>query len=306
MFRGRSSSQNYYSNRGSEPRGRRALSNKLHAIKNFVIRMSVVFLIGGIIYEIFFTPILAVKNVIVEGNKVVNSDEIREMIISRANQKIFKMINNNLLLIDPAGMESAVINRFGNINAVKIEKKFPQTIKVIITEKPADISWCNKIKIEKITNDKNAPSDEVLSYEIPQCYLSDENGLIYEKIGDSVSGGSVKVFRDEPIEMGIKIGDENLKNFIRKISYDFNNKTGLNLAYLYILPLAERELHLITNENLKIYFDLNRGADEQISDLSAFIKDELKKNGNKSMNYEYIDLRIVDRINVKPKNEAKQ
>lgn len=301
MFRRRSSSQNYYSNRGSEPRGRRALSNKLHAIKNFVIRVSVVFLIGGIIYEIFFTPILAVKNVIVEGNKVVNIDEIREMIISRANQKIFKIINNNLLLIDPAGMESAVLNRFGNINAVKIEKKFPQTIRVVIREKPADISWCNKIKIEKVISDKNVPSDEVLSYEIPQCYLSDEEGIIYEKIGDSI-----RVFRDEPIEMGIKIGDENLKNFIRKISYDFNNKTGLNLAYLYILPLAERELHLITNENLKIYFDLNRGADEQISDLSAFIKDELKKNGNKSMNYEYIDLRIVDRINVKPKNEVKQ
>ncbi len=69
-----------------------------------------------------------------------------------------------------------------------------------------------------------------------------------------------------------------------------------------MFPFASRELHLVTNKNWKIYFDLNRGAEEQISVLSAFIKDELKKNDNKSLNYEYIDLRIIDRIIVKPKN----
>lgn len=305
MFRKQSHSQNYYSNRGNELRSRRALSNKFHIVKNIAIKLCIVLLMGGVFYLILLTPVLGVKNIIIEGNKAINSGEVKEIAIERASQKIYNIFYSNLLILDPADMEGAIRSRFGNIDTVKIEKKYPQTIKVIIKEKPADISWCNKIRVEKITNEKNVPRGELSSYEIPQCYLSDEEGVIYEKVSDSEPENAIKVFRDEPIEMGNNISDENLKNFIRKISYNFNSKTGLSLDYLYLLPLASRELHLVTSENLKIYFDLNRGADEQISDLSAFIKNELKAIGDKNINYEYIDLRVVDRIIVKPKNETK-
>lgn len=302
MFRRRSSERNRYSNRGNKLRNRRALGNIFYAIKNLAVKTSVVFLFVGIIYAILFTPVLAVKNVIIEGNKAITSSEIEEIIISLANRKILKIFNNNLLLINTVEMENAVISRFANIDTIKIEKKFPQTVKVVIKEKPADISWCNKIIIEKAADEKKVSADGTMASEISQCYLSDEEGVIYKKIGDGAAAESIKVFRDEPIEIGIKISDENLKNFIRKIFYDLNNKTGLSLAYLYALPPASRELHLVTRENWKIYFDLNRGAEEQIGVLSAFIKNELKENGNKSADYDYIDLRVVDRIYYKAKN----
>lgn len=303
MFRRKIPNQKYYSNRGNELRARRLLNNKLVVLKNLIIRLSFVFLIGGVFYAVFFTPVLAIKKVAVSGNKVINSADIEGMVMAFAGQKKWKVFSNdNFLLLDSVSLEKAILERFGNMDAATVEKEFPDTINVIIKEKPADIAWCNKIKIEKVKAEKNAPADELSSYEIPQCYLSDENGLIYEKIGDNVTNESIKVFRNEPIEMGSKISDESLKNFIRKIFYGFSDKTGLSLAYLYILPPAERELHLVTNDNLKIYFDLNRSADEQISDLGAFIKNELKVNNNKGLNYEYIDLRIVDRINVKPKS----
>lgn len=305
MFK-RRSNQNYYSNRGNDLRSRRALANKLHIVKDILIKLCIIFLLAGMIYVIMFSPVFAVKDVTIEGNRVVNTGEIDEIIRFFVSQKKWKFFTINLLLVDPLELENIIKNRFGSIDSVKIEKEFPKTIRVIIREKPADISWCNKIRVEKFTGEKNIPNDELSAYEIPQCYLSDENGLVYEKVGDNVSGDSVKVFRDEPIKTGDKISDDNLKNFIRKIFHNFNGKTGLSLAYLYILPPAERELHLITTENLKIYFDLNRDADEQISDLSAFIKNELKVNGNKSLDYEYIDMRVIDRINVKPKNETKQ
>jgi cell division septal protein FtsQ len=305
MFKRKIPNQKYYSNRGNDLRARRAFNNKLHIAKDIAVKLSIVLLFGGVIYAIFFTPILAVKDIAVEGNKVVNSDDIRGVIVSVTEQKIFRIFNNNILLISPADMENAIMDRFANIESVKVEKKFPQAVKVAIKEKPADIAWCNKIKVEKVKVEKNVSGEDILASEIPQCYLSDEEGVIYEKIGDNVAAESIKVFRDESIEIGDKISDESLKNFIRKIFYNFNSKTGLDLSYLYILPSASRELHLVTGGGWKIYFDLNRGADEQISDLSAFIKDELKKNNNKSMDYDYIDLRVVDRIIVKQKNETK-
>lgn len=305
MFKRRPLNQNYYSNRGNEWRNRRAFGNKIHIIKNLVFRTGAVILSGMILYAILFSPVLAVKNIIVEGNKAINGDEIKKIIISIGSQKKWKIFNNNILLIDPAGVESAVRSRFVNIDTIKIEKKFPQTIKIVIKEKSADIAWCNKIKAGKIANEKKISGGEVLASEIPQCYLSDESGIIYEKVGDAVPIDSVKVFRDEPIAIGLKISDENLKNFIRSIFYNFNNKTGLNLAYLYMFPVSERELRLITKENLKIYFDLNRGADGQLAVLNAFIKNELKNNDNKAANYDYIDLRVVDRVYYKVKNEVK-
>lgn len=305
MFKRRIPSQKYYANRGNELRAKRSLSNKLTVVKNIVIKLSIVFLLFGIFYVVFFTPVLNIKNVVVEGNKAINGSDVEKIVLSLAGQKKWKMFNNNFLLFDPAEAENAILNNFKNIDVVKIEKKFPETLRVSIKEKPADIAWCNKIRVEKVKNEKNNSGDEISASEIPQCYLSDEQGIIYEKIGDSIADGSIKVFRDEPIEMGVKISDENLKNFIRNIFYNFNNKTGLSLAYLYILPSASRELHLVTNEGWKIYFDLNRGADEQVSDLSAFIKNELKISGSKSIDYDYIDLRVVDRIIVKPKNGVK-
>lgn len=305
MLKKRPLSQNYYTNRGNELRSRRALGNKFNIFKNIALKLCIVLFFGGIFYAILFMPVLAIKNVTVEGNKVISSIEIEDIIFTFAGQKKWKIFNNNILFFNSVDMESAISSRFGNIDTVKVEKKFPKTINVIIKEKPADISWCNKIKVEKVADEKKSSSDELSASEIPQCYLSDENGIIYEKIGDNVSADSIKVFRDEPIKIGIKICDDNLKNFIRKIFYDFNNKTGLSLAYLYIPPLESRELHLITSKNWKIYFDLNRGADEQIGDLSAFIKNELKTNDNKNTDYDYIDLRIVDRIIIKLKNESK-
>lgn len=306
MFKKRQLSQNYYTNRGNELRSRRALSNKFHSIKNIVFKLCIVLLFLGMLYAIFFTPVLAVKNVIVEGNKAVNGSEIQEAVLSFTGRKILKIFNNNLFFVSSADLKSIIVNQYDNIESVEIEKKYPATIKIIIKEKPADIAWCNKIKIEKAVIEKNISADQFLASEIPQCYLSDENGLIYKKIGDNIPSNSVKVFQDESINEGSKIADENLKNFIRNIFYNFNDKTGLNLAYLYMLPPASRELHLVTSENMKIYFDLNRSADEQLSDLSAFIKDELKKKDNKSINYDYIDLRIVDRIIVLPKSEDKK
>jgi hypothetical protein len=305
MFRKHAHNQNYYPNRGNELRNRRALSNKLHIVKNIFFKLCVILLFGGIFYVIFFTPILSVKNITIDGNKAINTGDIEGVVAPLINRKILSVLNSNLLLIDTSEIENAVKNRFINIETVRVEKKYPLTIKVTITEKPADIAWCNKIRVEKVSDGKKVSGDEFLASEIPQCYLSDENGIAYEKIGDNVPSNAVKVFQDQSIEIGSKVSDENLKNFIRNIFYNFNNKTGLNLSYLYILPLASRELHLVTDENLKIYFDLNRTADGQISDLTAFIKNEPKTNGNLSKNYDYIDLRIVDRIFVQPKTEVK-
>jgi len=305
MFRKRTHSQNYYTNHGNELRSRRAFSNKLHIIKNFALKLCAVILFGGIIYIILFTPVLAVKNIDIEGNKAINSDEVKQIIILLASQKKWKIFNNNLLLIDPAKIESAIKSRFANIDAIRIEKKFPQTVKVVIKEKSADILWCNKIIVQKIADEKKASSDEAPANGISQCYLSDEQGIIYEKIGDTAASDVIKVFRDEPIAIETKISDENLKNFIRNIFYNFNSKTGLKLAYLYMLPPASRELHLITREKMTIYFDLNRGADEQVDVLNAFLKNELKENNNKSIDYDYIDLRVVDRIYFKAKNQVK-
>lgn len=294
MFRRRLHSQNYYSNRGNKMRSRRALGNIFRTIKNLAGKTCVVFLFGGIIYAILFTPLLAVKNVIVEGNKAITSGEIEKIIISLAVQKIFKIFNNNLLLINPADMESAITNRFGNIDNVKVEKKFPQTIKIIIAEKPADISWCNKITIEKVAKDKNSSKEKAAALETAQCYLSDEDGIVYQKIINEASANSIKVFRNEPISMGVRISDDATKIFIRKLAANFNKKTGLVFSQFYAPDISSRELHAITDKGWKIYFDLNRDTIDQLDVLNSALKNTIPETDKAKM--DYINLLVPDRV----------
>ncbi len=297
--RGRASSRNYYSSRPNNYKSRRIFKYKFLFVKKLIIKIIAVFFLTGIFYAIFFSSFFEIKNINISGNHAVDGGEIKEIVNALSSRKKLKFINNNLLFIQDREIQQKIIESFNSVKSVGVIKKFPNEMEIIISEKPADISWCNKITVEKIPIEAKFSVDENMASEFSQCYLSDEDGFIYKKKGESAPNESVNVFRDEKISIGEKISDEKLKNFIRQIIAGFTRKTGLNISYLYVLPASSRELHLVTSVNWKIFFDLNRDADDQINILNAFLKNQIFENN--IQNIDYIDLRIIDRVYYKEK-----
>ncbi|MBU3964789.1 hypothetical protein KJ695_03005 [Patescibacteria group bacterium] len=277
--------------------------------KSLFLKLFAVVAVVLLIYLLIFSEFFRIKNVVVSGNHAISEEEVKKEILDFSRQKFLKIFPRNLIFIKIADMENVVKIRFGNtITGVEVVKNFPSTVSVGIKEKPRDISWCNKIKIERVGQSakkaaQNEPAADVAQNAPPvsesaKCYFGDENNIIYEKSG-AETNGSVAVFVDAPIAIGSKVADDRLKNFIRQIANDFNQKTGLPVVSLYIPSVASKEVHLLTDEGWKIYLDVNRDLDGQILVLNNVLKNGIPQPDRQKM--DYIDLRVENRVYYKTK-----
>lgn len=276
----------------------RSYKNKLASIKALFFKFAVFSILAGSVYLVLFSPFFMVKNIVVRGDQTIDPDDIRSQIRDSINYKILKIFPNTLVLAKTADMESLLREKFSSINDIKIAKKFPGTLAVTIIEKPIDISWCNRIRVERVSQvSGDSPADMPL--ETYQCYFSDESNTIYKKAGDGLANTAVRVFRDDPIKIGDQVASGSVKDFIRQLVNNFNKKTNLEFAYLYMPPSSSREMHVIAKDGWKIYFDLNRGVNDQLDVLNNVYKDAIPDADKK--NLDYVDLRVVDRVPWKPK-----
>lgn len=294
----------------SQPVRSRLVKNRSASIKLWLVRILLLLVFAGLGYLLFFSSFFRVAKFDISGNTSVNTDEVRRIAEDIAGKKAYKYFNNNLILINASEIEKAIQEKFNSIDTVAAVKRFPNELSISIVEKPADILWCNKITVEKIfssaknseNNDASGARENSLQ-EASQCYFSDKANIIYRKApGDELPAG-VKIFRDDSINIGDKIADDAVKNFILSLSGSFNSKTALEFSYLYLPPIASRELHLITKDGWKIYFDLNRDAGDQLDVLNSVWREAIPENYKNSNNIEYIDLRVPERVSWRPKNE---
>lgn len=291
----------------------RASKNRLISYKSLLLKIIIVLVLIGLSYTIFVSTVFKVARIDVTGNTQVNADEVRAIAEEISNRRVLKYFNNNLVLINTEEIGNSIREKFSSIKQIKVIKKFPKTISISIMEKPVDIQWCNKIKVEKISSlekseviSTDQTVGENLSQDASQCYFSDDENIIYTKSQNASERGGIRIFRDETINIGDKIADDNVKNFIRDIAKNFNAKTGLEYSYLYLPPVSSKELHLITKDGWKIYFDLNRPADGQLDILNNVWRDSIPENYKKDNNVEYIDLRVQERVSWMPKSEAQK
>lgn len=297
--------------RRSELAYSRLAKNKIAIFKSLLAKISIMAIFGGFIYLLFFSSVFKVAKIEVSGNETVGADEVRRIAENIADKKVFRFFNNNLLLIKTGEIEKAIREKFNSVDTVAAVKRFPRTLAIAIKEKPADILWCNRIKVEKISfSAKTAESAlapavaENLPQEVSQCYFSDESNIIYRKAPNEAPDSGVKIFKDDQINIGDKISDGIIRNFVRELAKNFNSKTGLELAYLYLPPVSSRELHLITKGGWKIFFDLNRPANDQLDVLNSVWREAIPETNKKDNNIEYIDLRVAGRVPWIPKNAA--
>lgn len=286
----------------------RVAKNRSMSIKSLLSKILLILVFAGVGYALFFSPVFKASKINVSGNNTVSADEIRSVAENISNRKVYRFFNNNLILIKSEEIEKAIREKFNNVSSASAVKKFPQTLDIVIVEKPADILWCNRIKVEKISSaakiaESGQPptAEEASHQEASQCFFGDELNMIYAKSQDGAASPGIRIFRDDPIAIGDRIADESLKNFIRTLARDFNFKTGLEYSYLYLPAISSRELHLVTKGGWKIFFDLNRPAEDQLDVLNSVWREAIPEKYKNDM--EYIDLRVQDRVPWKPRNE---
>jgi len=111
-----------------------------------------------IVYFFFFSQFFLIKKIEIEGNKNILSSNIKETINNNIFQSVLGLIpGNNFFLNKNEEIEMALLNKFSEIEAVEVNKKFPNLLKIKITEKNPLIIWCR----------------------LGDCYYIDNNGTAF-------------------------------------------------------------------------------------------------------------------------------
>lgn len=263
------------------------VKNKIHRIKPkesifrklwFWILILAVILIGTAFYFAIFWSGLQIQNIVISGNSKITTQELSQIVSTDSTTGLlklwnFKIVSRSILLVNTEDISREILKRFPIIEKVSINRRFPKTITLGITER-------NPVGIYCSNND---------------CFLIDNNGVIYEPI--SMPNSDFVVVRqtlDDPnLYTGEGVISLDVMNYISKIQKDLQNNFQINAKEALIT--SPIRLNVTTGEGWQIYFNLQGNPDlsSQLTKLNLLLNGDITPTVRKTL--QYIDLRFKDR-----------
>lgn len=91
-------------------------------------------LVALLVYVFLFSPLFAVRDFVVTGSKIVSAKDVKKILIAEVEGK-------NIYLIDTNKLAQTLVQKLNKLQQVKIEKRYPGTLVVSITEEYAALFW---------------------------------------------------------------------------------------------------------------------------------------------------------------------
>lgn len=232
--------------------------------------------LGGVVYFLFFARLFDIRTVTINGPDNLPKTEIAGQINSWLDARIWGIKHrSNSLIFRADRLENILANQFLRVESLHISQKSKHEVEVNVIERQPDGIWC-------FSKDN-------------KCFYYDSSGLAYEEVPDSEGFIFTKVtdgLHDDP-GLGSKIVQESwLKNIT--VASDLLKKGGLDPVKLVIPENSLDEFDAQVAQGWKIFFSTSTNITDQVNSLFEFLKN--KKSSNPGISFEYIDLRIQDRI----------
>ncbi len=238
--------------------------------KKFVIRISkrfvfrLIFFVCLIFFFIllFFSSLFTIKNIIIVGNKVIESQQIKNLILKEVKGK-------NIFLVNLKKPKEHLLTEIPRIKDLKIYRIPPGTIKLKIIEKSNLLCW--------ITQEKK--------------YLINSDGTITSEIKDEKELADIPCVNDLKnleVKVGNKIVTGDFVLFVNQVYEKLPKRTGLLIESLQIEETTF-DLKVLTDRGFYILFNTTSDFDSQLKILIEFLKVRPKIR-------EYVDLRIPTRV----------
>jgi hypothetical protein len=156
------------------------------------------------------------------------------------------------------------------VKAVKVEKKFPHELKIVLTERTPTFSWET----------------------IGKKYLVDEAGTLTGDFEDRFKDFPTVVdTKNVPVTVGKQVVPASFSTFINDLNTSFNEYTGAKMTRIEV-PEITSELKVISDAGWYVNFDTTRTAKNELLNLSRVLSEAKAKKKK----LEYVDLRIDNRI----------
>lgn len=238
------------------------IKKKKRVNKRVIIWIISLFLLAGLAYILFLSPIFTIKTIAISGNKEISTDEIKNSLICK-----------NIFLTTRKGIENELLKKFPKILDLRIKKNlFRRELQIDLKEREEIGIICRAEK----------------------CFYIDNNGIIFE-YAPQTSGSLVtliKDFSERDYKLGDKVADKEIINNISAIKEYLLSELDLKVSSFDITGFPIEELRVVTKESWYLMFSLRREIKSQLSALKAALNEKIKNR----IGLQYIDLRIENRI----------
>lgn len=253
--------------------------NKRNIFGRFLFWFCFLAWLGVLVYVIFFSGFMEIKEVRISGNQFLESGAIQSKINERLSGKYFNLISKNNYLFIRGGRTGKILTEsFKRIKQVELQKKFPSSVFINITERTTSLILCSSGSCYYIDEEGTAwQSVDFNSRE----FLENEFIVINERSGQAIPQGEQVIAKDF---IDFTLALENLIN--EKKLADIKRETQ-------VPSLIAGTIEFATGQDWKLMFSNEWSAPEQISALENVLA---KKIGDRRNELEYIDLRVKNKV----------
>lgn len=263
---------------------------KTKSLSNFIFIFLACSFLGVLIYSLFFSDFLRVNRIVLEGIKELDEKKVNESLFSYISGSYLKILpRNSLIVVSKGELRKDLMRDFKKIEGIKIEKKFPDAIKVKITERKSLILWCS-----------GGP-----------CYIIDENGYAFSGIDleseEAKQNNLVKLADNsaKPVSLGEKILErefaESISNIREKIKEELKFDTEEEFS---TQARVSGDIKIKIKDGFTLFIDARQPMELTLNTLKIFLENEDMKKKIKDL--EYVDLKVEGKVYYKFKDEEKE
>ena len=266
---------------------------KIFVLKILFFVGLVIVVVGLVLYLLFFSGFLEIKEVSVNGLNKVGSDEFNSQLNTRLNSKWLGLLERqkNVVLFDSDAFMAEVFTAFPEIKSISINKKPPHILNIDVTERVTIGIWCF----------------------VGDCKYFDEEGAVW---GEAVKSSGFLILVIDDLRQDLKnLDPERSRDDSQRVSASYEiDQALLNSIMLISDKLAEMNIFVskfmvpdnfigdfiaFTSGGYELMFSIDSDIGSQLKVLEIFLadkKDLSAQADGPDFKPQYIDLRIKDRI----------
>lgn len=259
-------------------------------------------LFAALAYLIFFTQLFIVKEVDAQTGNRVDLASIRAAADSVLQKKTFPP-SDNFFSIPQEALKKELLGKYSAIKDIKLDKKFPNKLKITVIERNPVGMWCPCEDIPDNTNNVIYSSTSATSSKENlnnfysyisgkprgemnfNCFNIDNEGIIFE----SATSSELKISaRKCEIGMGKQVLDKEVVAKISEIKDKLRGKLNLNVKEAFVF--TDSQINFLIEPNWWAYFNPKKDIDWQITSLELVLANKIPPEKRGSLRY--IDLRF--------------
>lgn len=243
----------------------------------------------GVVYFFFFSEWMQVGSVLVEGNRTTDKKLVLDVTEPYLHKKRFFLFpSDNFFFVPTAQIEREILGSFKRVSKVEVKRSFPRTIVINLEEKKAVLLFCGN----------------------PGCVWVDEEGVAYNKssYSEALADSSEVVIVQDSSHSDLPVGqlatDPANVDFANRLWHIFPDKIGKELEYMSTPLPGALEIRAHTKEGWTVFLDMTLDLEKNLELLSQVLEEEFKDKPEGTTCLDYIDLRVVDRVFYKMKDNC--